>query len=260
MTIDVSKPSIARMYNFFLGGNDNFSVDREACRNLLAAAPSTREICQINRHFLKRAVHHLAADLGIRQFIDHGAGLPAQDNVHQVAQAANRDARVLYIDNDPMVVAQGRLLLDENDQTAFLDQDIRRTADIWGSAEVARLIFRDEPVAALFVSVLHCLTREDNPWALVHDVVSRLPSGSYVVICQMASENEQVRGRLNDYLCGLEDRWGEVRSFDEVERFFDGLEPVGEIGEVSRWWPDGYATPRQTSWEWVAYGGVARVP
>ncbi|MEU6443190.1 SAM-dependent methyltransferase [Streptomyces sp. NPDC047046] len=260
MAIDVSKPSIARMYNFFLGGNENFAVDREACRELLLAAPSTREICQINRLFLKRAVHHLAADLKIRQFIDHGAGLPAQDNVHQVAQAADREARVVYIDNDPMVVAQGRLLLDENEQTAFLAEDIRRTEAIWRSEKVTRLISCNEPVAALFVSVLHCLKRKDDPWKLIRDVTRRLPSGSCVVICQMASEDTGARARLNEYLGGVDGRWGEVRSFTDVERFFDGLEPIGEIGEVSRWRPDIYSGVRQTSWEWVAYGGVAQVP
>lgn len=134
--IDVNVPSVARMYDYYLGGKDNYPADRVACEQLLEHVPSTKVLAVNNRRFLRRVVHHLASEYGIRQFIDHGSGLPTQDNVHQVAQLVDRDSRVVYIDNDPIVLAHGKAILEENDRTAVIQADMRDTEGIFGHPEV----------------------------------------------------------------------------------------------------------------------------
>ncbi|MFI7100890.1 SAM-dependent methyltransferase [Streptomyces sp. NPDC050161] len=261
--MDVSTPSVARMYDYLIGGTDNFSCDRKACAELLRIAPSTRELALINRAFLLRAVRYLTAECGIRQFIDHGSGLPTRPNVHQVAQDIAPDARVVYLDNDPMVLAHGRMMLQENlATTAVVDADLRDTDKIFENPEVRRLIRCDQPVAALFVSVLHCVPDRDDPWRLLRDVADRLPSGSYLVITQLASDNAALRREATEFMHRTTGgRWGRVRSFAEVDRYFDGLEPAECTApvDVSQWHPDTDLSPRQATREWIGYGGVARV-
>ncbi|MFJ9412621.1 SAM-dependent methyltransferase [Streptomyces sp. NPDC101227] len=262
--MDVSEPSVARMYDYLLGGTDNYVSDREACAELLRIAPSTRELALINRAFLIRAVRYLAAECGIRQFIDHGSGLPTHPNVHQIAQGVDPAARVVYVDNDPIVLAHGRMMLEENlTTTSVIGADMRDTAAIFASDEVGRLILPDEPVAALFVSVLHCIPDSSDPWKLIRDVAGRLPSGSYLVISQLASDDEKLRERVTDFMLETTGgAWGRVRSFDEVDRFFCGLEleKADKPVEVSQWYPDSDLYPRQATQEWIEYGGVARIP
>lgn len=258
-SIDVSQPSIARMYDYLLGGTDNFESDRVACRELLRIAPNTRELAVINRLFLKRVVRFLA-ESGIRQFLDHGSGLPTQDNVHQVAQAVAPESRVVYIDSDPLVLAQGRLLLETNGRTAVINADMRQTDQILQRREVRDLIDTEQPVAALFVSVLHCIPDEDDPWALVRHIAGELPSGSYLVVCQLASDDRRIREEVDTFMRSTtEGNWGRVRSFDEVRRFFDELQVVDEICEVSQWRPDSQVAPRMATLEWVEFGGVAKI-
>ncbi|MFD6624294.1 MULTISPECIES: SAM-dependent methyltransferase [Streptomyces] len=261
---DFSKPSVARMYDYFLGGRDNYKVDRDACAELLRIAPSTRELSLVNRAFLLRAVRYLARDCGVEQFIDHGSGLPTQPNVHQVAQEVHPDARVVYVDDDPVVLGHGRMMLEEDtNATAVICQDLRKTEKIFDSPEVGRLISLNRPVAALFVSVLHCIPDTDDPWGLVRKVASRLPSGSYLVISQLASDDPQLRASITAFMRDITgNKWGEVRSVAEVARFFEGLQLVDDDTpcEVSKWRPDSEVAPRQRTQEWVEYGGIARVP
>lgn len=258
--VDVSIPSVARMYDHYLGGKDNYAVDREACEELDKVVPSTRVLAINNRRFLRRVVRRLAQEHGIRQFIDHGSGLPTQDNVHQVAQAVDPDSRVVYIDNDPIVLAHGRALLEENDNTAVIQADMRDTEGIFNSPEVRRLIDLNEPVAALFVSVLHCIPDEDDPAALVRRVADRLVPGSFLVVCQLVSEDRATRDYVTEFMrVNTHGQWGRVRQAHELERFLDGLE-IMEPGlvEVSTWQPDADLGPRQLTTEWIEYGGVAR--
>lgn len=248
------------MYDYLLGGRDNFAVDREACDELLEMAPSTRELAKINRLYLKRVVHWLAQQ-GCDQFLDHGSGLPTQDNVHQVAQRVNRDASVVYVDNDPVVLAYGRSQLDENAGTAVIQADMRDTEGIFGHPDAVRLLDLKRPVAALFVSVLHCIPDADDPWALVRRVTEKLPSGSYVVICQLASQSAELRDNVTEFMHRTTGgQWGRVRSFEEVHSFFDGLELLDRLSDVSEWRPDTELAPRQATQEWLEYGGLARVP
>ena len=260
--IDVSVPSVARMYDYLLGGKDNYGVDRAATEELLKAVPSTKVLAVNNRRFLQRVVRRLAEEHGIRQFIDHGSGLPTQDNVHQVAQRIDPESRVVYIDNDPIVLAHGRALLEENRNTAVIQADMRDTDAILGHPEVVRLIDFDQPVAALFVSVLHCIPDSDDPAGLIKRVVERLAPGSCLVVCQLVSEDEATRDFVTEFMDkSTHGNWGRVRQEHEVAEYLEGLE-ILEPGlvEVSTWRPDSELGPKQLTQEWIEFGGVARKP
>ena len=264
LIIDLSRPSVARMYDFLLGGTDNYQVDRDACDELLQMAPSSKDLALVNRAFLVRAVRYLAAERGVRRFLDHGSGLPTRPNVHEVAQEIDPSSKVVYVDIDPIVLAHGRMMLAEDPaRTAVLQADMRDTGRIFASTEVKQLLKDAPPVAALFVSVLHCIRNEDDPWALVREVARRLPSGSYMVISQLASDDAELRSQITDFMAQVTNNsWGQVRSISEVNRFFEGLDLVEGIEpvEVSRWKPDSDLAPRQRTDEWIEYGAVARIP
>ncbi|MCZ0991768.1 SAM-dependent methyltransferase [Streptomyces diastatochromogenes] len=259
--VDVSVPSVARMYDSLLGGRDNYPADRAACSALLEQVPSMRELALNNRQFLRRVVHTLAAHYGIRQFIDHGSGLPTQDNVHEIAQRVDPASRVVYIDNDPSVRAMGGVLLETNERTAVLQADMRDTGEIFDSEPVRRLIDLDEPVAALFVSVLHCIPDSSRPGELIAHVADRLPSGSMMVVCQLVSDSPKIR----DFVTGFMDEqtqghWGRVREKSDVAAFCAPLELVDPgLTEVSAWRPGHDDVPAQLTWEWEEYGGVGFV-
>jgi SAM-dependent methyltransferase len=260
--IDTKVPSVARMYDYFLGGDDNYQSDRDACEELLKQVPSTKALAVNNRRFLRRVVRLLASEYGIRQFIDHGSGLPTQDNVHQVAQAVDPESRVVYVDNDPIVLAHGRALLDENDRTTVIQADMRDTDGIFDHEETRRLIDFSKPVAALFVSVMHCIPDEDDPAALVRRVAARLAPGSFLVVCQLVSDRPEIRKFVTDFMAeATGNHWGRVREEHEVTAFLDGLE-ILEPGlvEVSTWRPDNELAPVQQTDEWIEWGGVARLP
>ncbi|MGW7412609.1 SAM-dependent methyltransferase [Streptomyces sp. NPDC054863] len=261
--MDLSVPSAARMYDWLLGGSNNFAADQAACEQLLETAPSTKALALNNRWFLQRVVRTLAADHGIKQFIDFGSGLPTQDNVHQIAQRVHSDARVVYVDNDPVVLAHGRSLLDENDRTAIVSSDMAKTEEIFNDEEFKRLINLDEPVAALFVSVLHCIPDAGDPRGVVRRVLEKLPRGkSFAVICQLVSDDEQLRNEVTEMMRRqTNDNWGRVREVSDVEGYFEGLE-VQEPGlvDVTDWRPDSELQQRQRSIEWTEFGGLAKLP
>lgn len=247
------------MYDWLLGGVENYAADREACEELLRIVPSSRRLARGNREFLQRVVRVLAQEYGIRQFIDHGSGLPTQDNVHQIAQRADPGARVVYVDNDPTVLAHGRAVLEEDDNTVVVAADIRDTDRIFAHPEVRGLIDYSQPVAALFVSVLHCLPDGDDPWALVRRVAGRLAPGSYLVVCQLVSDRAGVRTGVTDLmLAATRGRWGRVREKHEVSAFFEGLQ-ILEPGlvDVTEWRPDTPLPAQAQDEEWVEWGGVA---
>ncbi|GAA4887350.1 SAM-dependent methyltransferase [Streptomyces coeruleoprunus] len=261
--IDVTTPSVARMYDYLLGGKDNYQADRNACEQLLKTAPSTRELARNNRLFLQRVVRYLAVQHGIDQFIDHGSGFPARENVHQVAQRVHPGAAVVYVDHDPVVIAHSRALLGSNEHTAVLHADLRNTDLIFGHEDTRRLIDFSRPVAALFVSVLHCLRDEDQPAKLMQNVIKRLAPGSCLVICQLVSDQPQIREVVTSFMRRTtNNHWGRVREESEVQAYFTGLdiiEPPGLV-EVSTWMPDTDLAPRQKTFEWKVWGGVGIVP
>jgi hypothetical protein len=260
--VDVNVPSVARMYDYYLGGKDNYEVDRAAVTELDKVVPSTKPLAINNRRFLQRVVKVLAQDYGVRQFLDHGSGLPTQDNVHQVAQSIDPAARAVYVDNDPIVLAHGRALLQENHNTAVIQADMRDTDEIFGHPEVRRLIDPQQPVAALFVSVMHCIPDSSDPAALVRRVAERLPSGSFLVINQLVSEDKATRDFVTSFMAeSTKNNWGRVRQAHEVERYFDGLEILEPgLGEINDWRADSEVNVRQLTDEWYEFGGVARKP
>ncbi|MEU6053139.1 SAM-dependent methyltransferase [Streptomyces xanthochromogenes] len=260
---DPTVPSVARMYDYLLDGRDNYESDRDACRALLLKVPSMKALALNNRAFLRRVVHYLAAQRGIDQFIDHGSGLPTRDNVHQIAQRVCRDASVLYVDNDPIVSAHGRALLEGNPNTSVLQADFRDTDLIFDQARSRGLIDFSRPVAALFVSVLHCIPDADDPAGLVRQVAQRLVPGSFLVVCQLVSDNEEIRKSVSSFMDrATEHRWGRVRERREVASYLDPFEVVSPPGlvEVSGWMPDNDLIRPQRTFEWEEWGGVAEIP
>ncbi|MGX1135346.1 hypothetical protein RKD49_007536 [Streptomyces glaucescens] len=262
--IDANIPTAARMYDYYLGGKDNYAADRAACEELDKVVPSTRRLALNNRRFLQRVVRTLAEEHGIRQFLDHGSGLPTQDNVHQVAQRHDPSAHVVYVDNDPMVLVHGRALLEQDERTAVIHADMRETEAIFDHPETRRLIDFDQPVAVLFNSVFHCIpdSDTDGPLAVVRRVTERLAPGSFLLMCQLVSEDPEVRKFVTDFMAqATQGHWGRVREPKDVAEWFEGLE-IMEPGlvEVSTWRPDSEVAPRQLTHEWIEFGGVARKP
>lgn len=259
--VDVNVPSVARMYDYYLGGKDNYAVDRAAVAELDKVVPSTRPLAINNRRFLQRAVRHLAQEHGVRQFLDHGSGLPTQDNVHHVAQRVDPSCRVVYIDDDPIVLAHGRALLQEDDRTTVIQADMRHTDTILEHEEVRRLIDFDQPVAALFISVMHCIPDPD-PEELVARIADKLPSGSFIVLNQLVSEHAETRDFVTNFMDeATHGHWGRVREAHEVERYFDGLEVLEPgTGWINNWHNESEVNPKEATDEWYEYGGVARIP
>jgi SAM-dependent methyltransferase len=253
------------MYDWLLGGTENYEVDRVACNELLKIAPSTQQLARNNRDFLRRVVRNLATEKHIAQFLDHGSGLPTQDNVHEVAQRVHPGARVAYVDNDPMVLAHARTSLDDNTNTMVVDCDMRHTHDIRQATD--GFLDWSQPIAALFVSVLHCLPDTDDehdPAAVVRAVADQLVPGSYMVICQLVSDDPSVRDGVTQLMAdATHGNWGRVREPHEVRRYFDSLEiesPPGLV-DVIDWRPDSVPPPKHLRpTDWVEWGGVGRVP
>lgn len=263
-SIDAAVPTAARMYDHYLGGKDNYAADRAACEELDKVVPSTRALALNNRRFLQRVVRTLTQEYGIRQYLDHGSGLPTQNNVHQVAQSIDPTAHVVYVDNDPMVLVHGRALLEQDERTAVIHADMRETEAIFTHPDTERLIDFSQPVAVLFNSVFHCIpdSETDGPPAVVRRVAERLAPGSFLVMCQLVSEDPEVREFVTNFMDqATQGHWGRVRQEKDVEALFDGLEILDPgLVEVSTWRPDTEVAPRQVTQEWIEFGGVARLP
>ncbi|MGW4380693.1 SAM-dependent methyltransferase [Kitasatospora sp. NPDC004531] len=258
---DPERPSTARMHDWLLGGRNNYDADRLAGEELLRIAPGARELARSNREFLIRAVRHIAGRYGIRQFLDHGSGLPTRENVHQVAQAVHEDCKVVYIDNDPMVLSYGRALLDENPNVTILPADLVETERIRAAVE-GRIDFA-LPVAVLFVSVLHCLPDSKDPRAVIERTVRQLAAGSVVVACQLVSGSGRIRRQVSSLMAERTGgRWGRVRTEEEVRRFFDvdrlTVQRPG-LTDVAHWTPEEAPEARPAAREWFEFGGLATV-
>jgi SAM-dependent methyltransferase len=252
------------MYDFYLGGKDNFAADRAAVEELDKVVPSTRALAVNNRQFLQRAVGVLAEEHGIRQFLDIGSGLPTQDNVHHVAQKVDAESRVVYVDNDPVVLAHGRALLVEDDRTTVIQADMRDTETIFNHDDTRRLIDFSQPVAVLFNSVFHCIpdSETDGPPEVVRRTVEKLVPGSFLVMCQLVSEDAKIRDSVTKIMdVATQGHWGRVRKEQDVAAWFEGMD-ILEPGlvEVSTWRPDESQVPaKQLTKEWIEYGGIGRL-
>jgi hypothetical protein len=259
--IDTSVAHPARRYNYWLGGTDHFAVDRESGDAIEAAFPTIRTSVRENRAFLRRAVTFLAADAGVRQFLDIGTGLPTADNTHQVAQAIAPESRIAYVDNDPLVLVHARALLDSSPEgaTTYIEADVREPERILGNADVRRTLDFARPIALMLIAVLHFIPDRDDPYRIVARLVDGLPSGSYLVISHVTSDYlpPELFTDIRDGRHGP----GLVRSRAEIARFLDGLEvlPPGLVS-VAEWRAGSEPPPRPTAAEVAVYGAVARVP
>ncbi|MCO6005273.1 SAM-dependent methyltransferase [Actinoallomurus purpureus] len=254
-------PSPARVYNYILGGKDHYPADRVVAENTMAAIPSARDAALENRGFLRRAARYLAAEAGLRQFLDIGTGLPSNGQVHEVVQGIAPESRVVYVDNDPVVLAHGRDMLHGVDGTTILRHDLRDPDSILGDPELHRLLDFDRPVALLLVAVLHFVADSEDPDEVVRRLMKPLPPGSHLVISHGTDDGD------DDVEKALEENYktsssAHVRTRPRVEAFFDDLELI-EPGVVWTpiWRPDGASSPLfDDPARSVCYAGVARKP
>ncbi|MGP4023365.1 SAM-dependent methyltransferase [Actinomadura sp. 3N407] len=251
-------PNAARMYDYYLGGKDNYPADREAARKIMALGPS-RDICIANRRFLGRAVR-LAAQNGITQFLDLGTGLPTQENVHEVAKRVLPTARVVYVDYDPVVLAHARALRAIDDTTNVVQRDVRRPREILEDPGVLRLIDFSEPVAVLFVAILHCLTAEEDPWGVVRTFAERMAPGSHLIVTHLTDDAHPEVGAAAREVYDEANAPLIHRDHAAISRFFEGFELLDPgVTVVNEWRPDDDEDRERPGGEWF-YVGVGRKP
>ncbi|MFJ2033393.1 SAM-dependent methyltransferase [Streptosporangium sp. NPDC087985] len=238
--IDVNTPSVARMYDYYLGGKDNFAADRSAAEQILSIVPELRMGAQENRAFLGRAVRFMA-EAGIRQFLDIGTGLPTRGSVHEVVHQIAPDARVAYVDNDPIVLVHARALLGGNqDKITVTSGDLRQPEEILKSPEIQDHLDFSKPMAVLLVAIMHFITESDDPRRIVATLRDAMPPGSYLILShgthegrlEAADKGSKIYERANSPLV--------LRSRQEILDLFDGFELV-DPGFVwlPEWRPDG---------------------
>ncbi|EFL25211.1 conserved hypothetical protein [Streptomyces himastatinicus ATCC 53653] len=262
--IDTSKPHSARMYDYFLGGKTHYAADTEAARQVEAVWPDVKPWTRANRSFMHRATHWLAAEAGIRQFLDIGTGIPTEPNLHQIAQKAAPDARVLYVDNDPIVLAyaQALLLSTAEGRTAYMHADITDPGAILAAEELHDTLDLTQPVALSLNAVMHFIANEQKPYDIVRQLVEALAPGSYLVLSHGGLDP---RGEISDAVTRLYRASGihvQGRTQEEVLPFFDGLELV-EPGVVMphRWRPENdRARASAEALDLWIFAGVARKP
>jgi hypothetical protein len=257
VTLDTSVAHPARVYDYWLGGKDNFAADREAAEQVIAANPNVLPGVRANRAFLGRAVRYLAGEAGVRQFLDLGTGLPTAENTHQVAQATAPDARVVYADNDPMVLTYARALLTSTPEgaTAYLQADIRDTDKVLAGA--AETLDFSKPVGVMALMILQYVPDQDDPWDIVRRVLAPLAPGSYLTVSDTVRDIDT--GRVTEGTARLNQRMGPtqltLRSRPEFERFFDNLEMVEPgIVPLPEWRAPGSEYPIP------CYAGMGRKP
>lgn len=256
LDIDVERPSPARVYDYLLGGDDNYAVDRDAARRVMEVAPESGTMPRANRDFLGRAVRYLVRECGIRQFLDIGSGLPTAGNVHEIAQSIDKEARVVYVDNDPLAVAHAEALLEGSEGVAFIHADARDPKSILAAPETRRLIYPTEPVGVLMVSLLHFIPDEDDPAGLAARLMRDALPGSALAICHVTSVGmpAELATRI-DAVYG--ERYLIRRDKEEIAAMFAGL-PLVEPGlvDVQHW----HGNPDAPLGNLRMFAGVALVP
>jgi SAM-dependent methyltransferase len=260
--IDVTTPHPARRYDYWLGGKNNYEADRESAELVAEAFPTIRFAALENRKFLRRAVTHLTEEAGIRQFLDIGAGLPTAGNVHEIAQGIAPESRIVYVDNDPIVLIHARSLLDSAPEgaTAYLDADARDPEKILSHPDLLATLDLSKPVALMLVAIMHFFTDDDRPHELVRRLCGVLAPGSYLVMTHGTndhlSQEDLTETREANERSGIP---FQLRSTAEFSRFFDGLElvPPG-VTSVMTWRPETWrAHPRPEAVSMLA--GVGRI-
>ena len=256
--IDTSVPHSARIWNYWLGGKDNNPVDREAGDAFREVFPGIEDLAKASRHFLARAVRYLAGEAGVRQFLDIGTGLPTVDNTHEVAQRVDPTCRIVYVDNDPLVLVHANALLTSTPEgvTTYIEADLRDPETIFTKAR--QVLNFDEPIALTLMQMTGHIPSTEEAYGIVRSLMAELPSGSYLAFNDSADTNPQnleATGKYND--SGAEPY--HLRSPAELAGFFDGLELVEPgVVSISRWRPE--PSPFGPPAEVDALGGVARKP
>jgi len=256
---DTSVAHVARVYNYWLGGKDNFAADRAAGEQAIKAFPGIPLSARSNRAFLSRTVRFLAGEADIRQFLDVGTGIPSANNTHEVAQAMARASRVVYVDNDPIVLTHARALLasDPAGATEYIDADLRDPQQIL--AQAGRLLDFSQPVALMLLAVLQHLDDDDSPYQIVQTLTDALPSGSYLAMSHPAKDiDAEAMAKMADSLNKMMAEKVTFRDRSAVAKFFDGLELVDPgLVQASRWRPTSESEAASPAALW---GGVARKP
>jgi hypothetical protein len=257
--LDTGVAHVARVYDYWLGGTAHYAADREAAEQAMAAYPDLALSVRANRAFLARTVRWLARDVGIRQFLDIGTGIPSADNTHEVAQSAAPESRVVYADHDPIVLAHARSLLSSTPEgaTDYLDADLREPGPLVDAA--ARTLDFRQPVAIILMAVLQHIPDEGNPRGIVAQLLAAVPSGSYLVVSHPASDiDAQSMAEMARRLNRLMTQSVTLRSHPEVTRFFGGLDLAAPgVVRIPEWRPESPAAAATPATMW---GGAARKP
>jgi S-adenosyl methyltransferase len=230
-------PHIARIYDYWLGGKDNFAADRKAAEAAMAATPTIVPGVRANRRFLGRAVRYMTG-AGVRQFLDIGTGIPTASNTHEVAQSVAPDSRVVYVDNDPIVLTHARALLTSaTGTTAYIEADARDTAKILD--EAARTLDFGQPVGVMLIAILHCIQDSDDPAGIVHSLMNAVPSGSFAALTHPARDQLEVAIKAEALLSESMRQKVTFRTRDQVAGFMTGLELVEPgVVPIQEWRPD----------------------
>ncbi len=264
-SIDPTKPSIARVYDYLLGGKDNYAVDREIGDLFKRDLPGSVAIAFANRAALTRAVREITTSTDVRQFIDLGSGLPTADNVHQVAQRHAPESRVVYVDTDPQVLVHGRALLEQNERTRVVMADVRNPEDVRTHPDTAELIDFERPVAVMFSAILHHVNDDEDPAGIVRYWRDHVPCGSYFFVSHFRSGNNPETREAEGILQKTFGR-GRWRTDEEIASLLDGLEILDPgIVPAPLWRPDAVDNPwdskgerELTVWEHLIVAGLAR--
>ena len=259
---DTERPSAARIYDHLLGGFYNFDVDRAAAQKITEVLPAMPLFMRANRAFLRRAVRFLT-DQGIDQFLDLGSGIPTVGNVHEIAQEANPSARVVYVDNEPVAVTHSRTILQDKSKATVIQADLLQLDVILGHPETRRLLDFNKPMAVLFLSVLLFVTDDEEAYRVVRSVRDALVPGSYIAISHPTpDETPPEQAEKAEKLYAAIGTPVRVRSYNEVERFFEGLELLEPgLVYIPLWRPEGpddlfLENPELSGY----YGGIGRKP
>jgi hypothetical protein len=261
--IDTTKANIARVYDAFLNGKDNYEIDREVVRRVHLVTPEATRMAWDNRNFLTRATRFIASQTGVTQYLDCGSGLPTAENTHQVAQRLAPDSRVVYIDNDPIVIAHGRALLEENELTHFVSADIFEPEQLLDNELVRQHLDFDEPIALFQLGTIHHYAGKRSPADIMRAYIDALPSGSYVAITHFldpeSDEHSPLAQRLEEAFLHSSMGTGLFRTRAEIEAMFGGLELIEPgLTRCVDWWPDGPQLRPLDPVQHCIVGGVAR--
>ncbi|EFL12488.1 MULTISPECIES: SAM-dependent methyltransferase [Actinomycetes] len=271
--VDPEQSSVARVYDYLLGGKYHYEIDRQVAEQVARTMPDVAALARVNRHLLTRVCRFLSHHTGIKQFLDIGCGMPGTENVHEIVQRADPQTKVLYVDYDPVVAAHARAMLDENEFTEFVQGDVFDPVSILEQATVSEHLDWDEPIALLFMAVLHHDGGGDRgrAAAATQVLIDQLPSGSYVAISHLldpadGSEDDRTVAEVLDVVHGTSMKDVTARTRAEIKELFHGTEliPSGpnqpaDIELAARWWPDGPPGDLSVA-ERILAAGVAKKP